>query len=42
MSQRVDIPSLVGGTTGFVGFTSGTGIEMARHEIIRWTFTNSQ
>jgi hypothetical protein len=42
MSQRVDIPSLVGGTTGFVGFTSGTGIDVARHEIIRWTYTNSQ
>src|SRR5208337_508556 len=34
----VDIPQTVGGTTGFVGFTAGTGALTATQDILNWTF----
>jgi hypothetical protein len=39
-SAAVNIPSLVGGNTAFVGFTAGTGGSTATQEIITWTLTS--
>jgi hypothetical protein len=39
-SSTVNIPSLVGGNTAFVGFTGGTGGSTATQDIITWTFTS--
>jgi predicted RecA/RadA family phage recombinase len=36
-SATVNIPSLVGGNTAFVGFTAGTGGLSATQEIVSWT-----
>jgi len=36
-STAVNIPSIVGGNTAFVGFTGGTGGKTAIQEIITWT-----
>jgi hypothetical protein len=38
-SAAVDIPSIVGGSTGFVGFTGATGGLTAIQEIVSWTFS---
>jgi fibronectin type 3 domain-containing protein len=38
-TYTVDIPSLVGGTTAFVGFTGGTGGLTATQDILTWTYT---
>jgi hypothetical protein len=35
----VDIPALVGGSTGFVGFTGGTGGLSATQQILTWQFS---
>jgi len=39
-SATVNIPSLVGGNTAFVGFTGGTGGSTATQDIITWTFNS--
>lgn len=39
-SYTIDIPTVIGGNTAFVGFTAGTGGQNALHEIVRWTFAN--
>ncbi len=39
-SAIVNIPSLVGGNTAFVGFTAGTGGSTATQDIITWTFNS--
>jgi hypothetical protein len=39
-SQPINIPSIVGGNTAFVGFTGGTGGLTAVQGILTWTFTN--
>ena len=36
----LDIPSIVGGTTAYVGFTGGTGALRATQKISNWTFTS--
>jgi len=36
----VNIPQTVGGTTGFVGFTAGTGGLTAIQEILNWKYTS--
>ena len=36
----VNIPSVVGGNTAFVGFTAGTGGLTAIHDILNWTLTS--
>jgi len=36
----VDIPSTVGGDTAYVGFTAGTGENIASQLLFNWTFTN--
>jgi hypothetical protein len=38
----VDIPAIVGGVTGFVGFTAGTGEKTSVPQILNWTFTNTR
>jgi hypothetical protein len=35
----IRVHSAVGGTTGFVGFTAGTGALTGRIDILDWTFT---
>ena len=40
-STAVNIPSLVGGSTAYVGFTGGTGGETAVQEILTWVYTPS-
>jgi hypothetical protein len=37
-SAKVNIPSVAGGNTAFVGFTGGTGGLTATQEIISWTY----
>jgi hypothetical protein len=34
----VDIPTIVGGNTAYVGFTAGTGSNTAVQQILNWTF----
>lgn len=36
----IDIPTVIGGTTAFAGFTAGTGGLTAIQEIVTWTYTN--
>ncbi len=38
-SATVNIPSLVGGNTAFIGFTAGTGFYTATQDILSWTFS---
>lgn len=38
-SAAVNIPSVVGDTTAYVGFTGGTGGETAVQELLSWTYT---
>jgi hypothetical protein len=38
-SASVNIPSIVGGNTAYVGFTAGTGGTTATQEILTWTYT---
>jgi hypothetical protein len=37
-TYAVNIPSFIGGTTGFVGFTAGTGAVSSTQDILNWTF----
>ena len=37
-SYPVNIPSIVGGNTAFVGFTAGTGGEAATQNILTWSY----
>ena len=39
-SYTVNIPTIVGGNTAFVGFTGATGDESAIQDILSWTFTS--
>jgi hypothetical protein len=38
-TYTVNIPSLVGGSAGYVGFTGGTGAVTSTQDILNWTFT---
>lgn len=40
-SYSVDIPSIIGGTNGYVGFTGGTGSLTSVQEIQNFTFTSA-
>ena len=40
-SFAVNIPSIVGGNSAFVGFTAGTGGSTATQEILTWTYSAS-
>jgi hypothetical protein len=37
-NYTIDIPTTVGGTTAFVGFTGGTGGQTATQDILTWTY----
>jgi hypothetical protein len=37
-TYSVNIPSIVGGTTAYVGFTAGTGGLSATQEILDWNY----
>ncbi len=39
-TYAVNIPSVVGATTAYVGFTGGTGNSSATQNILDWTYTN--
>ena len=39
-SYAVDIASVVGGNTAFVGFTGATGTQTATQDILNWGFWN--
>lgn len=39
-SFNVDIPTAIGESTGYVGFTAATGALTAQHEIQKWHFTS--
>jgi murein DD-endopeptidase MepM/ murein hydrolase activator NlpD len=41
-SFTVNIPSVVGGSTAYVGFTGGTGGLTAIQDILTWTYTTGQ
>jgi RHS repeat-associated protein len=41
-SFPVDIPSIVGGNSAYVGFTGGTGLENAIQNVLSWTYTGLQ
>ena len=40
-TYQVDIPSIVGGPTAFVGFTAGTGGLTAIQKVIAWNYTSA-
>jgi hypothetical protein len=40
-SFPINIPATVGGPTALVGFTAGTGGQVARQEILNWTYSAS-
>jgi hypothetical protein len=40
LSLTVDLPTILGTTNTFVGFTSGTGAGFGQHEILSWNFVN--
>ena len=40
-SATVDLPTVLGVTDAFVGFTSGTGGAGGDHDILSWTFVNA-
>jgi hypothetical protein len=39
-SWAVNIPSIVGGSTAYVGFTGGTGGLVATQNVLTWTYTS--
>ena len=39
-SYTVNIPSIIGGTTGYVGFTGGTGGLTAIQDILNWSYSS--
>lgn len=40
LATTMDLPSILGSTDVFVGFTSGTGAGWGEHDIISWNFVN--
>src|SRR5205085_805607 len=40
-SWPIDIPSTIGGTTAYVGFTGGTGHYTVVQDILNWTFVST-
>jgi len=36
----VNIPTMVGGNTAYVGFTGGTGASTATQNVLSWTYTS--
>jgi hypothetical protein len=40
-SWTVNIPSIVGASTAYVGFTGGTGGLVATQNVLTWTYTSN-
>ena len=40
-ADAIDIPTTVGSTTAFVGFTAGTGGTVSTQSILNWTYSNN-
>lgn len=40
LSATVDLPTILGSTNVFAGFTAGTGSGFGEHDILSWTFAN--
>ncbi|HEY6609439.1 MAG TPA: PKD domain-containing protein [Candidatus Limnocylindria bacterium] len=40
LTASVDVATVIGSTTAFVGFTSGTGAGWGNHDVRSWTFIN--
>jgi hypothetical protein len=40
LSYNVDIATLIGTNTAYVGFTAGTGAAWGNHDILRWTYSD--
>lgn len=38
ISATLDLPAILGSTTAFVGFTSGTGAASDNHDVLNWDF----
>jgi hypothetical protein len=41
LSQNIDIASIIGTNTAFVGFTAGTGAAWENHDIVSWQYNDS-
>ena len=41
LTYSLSLSNTIGGTTAYVGFTSGTGQAFADHTIVNWTFAES-
>ena len=41
LSRLLDIPTILGQDTAFVGFTSGTGADFGNHDIIAWEYRDT-
>lgn len=39
--EGIDIPAIVGGPTAYAGFTAGTGVSYAFHDILAWDFVDA-
>lgn len=38
LTKVIDIPTIIGTTDAFVGFTAGTGAAYGNHDIVNWTY----
>lgn len=38
LTRDLDLPSILGSTTAFVGFTSGTGAAWGNHDVLSWEY----
>ncbi len=41
LSTTIDLPTVLGSNTAYVGFTSGTGAAGGNHDIVSWQFNNN-
>jgi hypothetical protein len=41
LSRTLDLPNILGNTTAYVGFTSGTGADYGNHDILGWEYRDS-
>jgi|GEM_PF-1684478 len=41
LSRTVDIPTILGQNTAYVGFTSGTGLDWGNHDILQWEYRDA-
>ena len=40
INASIDIPSIIGSTSAFIGFTAATGSGFENHDIVNWQFSN--